>query len=358
MKTVWRFFSSLWLTIALSGLICGVAAWGSLVTIRHQGFFRALDQEILLPRLFAGAASELSLTLWVFILMLLIFLFAINAFVCTADKLWSIIKTKRPWQALFPHIVHIGFLIALTGHLSGSVWGFRSPGNLLFQGAVLPVPHMEGLFVRLDDLGIKQSVYGDVEELRAKVTLLSKGEAIITDDIEINGPLIYKGVALYHADQGTALTGLILDIDGETRRARLSEAIRLPDGGEFLLGAVYPDFSIDPGGSPYSRGEEYNNPHVEITSGAGQRAYLPLSAPGGSATLEGKKIRLMDFIMTPYVIVNISNDPGIWLVIAGSAILVAGMVLLLFFRGERAELVRQEKEASVAREGDRTERQA
>ena len=38
---------------------------------------------------------------------------------------------------------------------------------------------------------------------------------------------------------------------------------------------------------------------------------------------------------------TINKDPGITYIIIGSIVLVAGMALLLFFRGERAELVRQ-----------------
>jgi hypothetical protein len=47
------------------------------------------------------------------------------------------------------------------------------------------------------------------------------------------------------------------------------------------------------------------------------------------------------------VIFIINKDPGIGFIITGSIVLVAGMVLLLFFRGERTELVRPKRPQGI-----------
>ena len=52
-------------------------------------------------------------------------------------------------------------------------------------------------------------------------------------------------------------------------------------------------------------------------------------------------IRLVDYKMTPYVVLTINRDPGIWFIIIGSLVLVTGMALLLLMRGSRAELVQR-----------------
>jgi hypothetical protein len=126
----------------------------------------------------------------------------------------------------------------------------------------------------------------------------------------------------------------------------------LKGGAVYTLGEVYPDFALDSDGTPYSRSPEFANPYVEIISGVdrggdrgGDREFLPVSYPGRSVTFgeapNAVTIRLADYKMVPYVILTINKDPGIGLIIAGSLVLVAGMVLLLLFRGERAELVRK-----------------
>ena len=347
MKPIWRFLAATELTIVLAILICIDAAWGSIISMKNPALFQALDQAILFPWLFSTGKADLNISLWIFILVFLTSIFAINTTVCTLDKLYSIFKDKRPWQALLPQIVHIGFLIALLGHLVGSIYGFRSPVNIVFQGQTIQVPSQQGLSLRFDDIEMKTSRKAGLEDLKTKVTLLKHGKEILKQNIQINGPLIYKGIAFYHADQGEAPTGLILQIGEENFRIRFGGAFRTKDGAMFKLGAIIPDFALDEAGNPYSRSQEYRNPYQEIMSLNGKSGWLLLSNIGNSVKLDGHTIELADYINTPYVALNINKDPGIGFIIAGSSVLVIGMVLLLFLRGERAELLkRQNSEVS------------
>jgi cytochrome c biogenesis protein ResB len=357
MKRLWTILASTWLTIVLAACICIVAAWGSIITISNPEFFGSLDQAVLLQRLLNapyGFRAELGLTHWVFALILLTFLFTVNTVVCTIDKLNSIIRNKRPVQALFPHIVHIGFLIAVTGHLVGSIWGFRSPGNVLYQSTPVPVPYETGLSIRLDGFEIERAPSGNIESLKTRVTLLEETGTVLSSEIEINGPLIYKGIAFYHMDQGSVPTGLVLEAtrgggtpEAERTTVDFGGSFTLKDSTRFALGDVYPDFALDARGRPYSRSPEFRNPYVEITSGGGQRRFLPVSYPGSTVTFDatgvgaGVAIRLVDYKMTPYVVLTINRDPGIWFIIIGSLVLVTGMALLLLLRGSRTELVRR-----------------
>ncbi|HBG46227.1 MAG TPA: hypothetical protein DDW94_04465 [Deltaproteobacteria bacterium] len=342
MRNVWRFFSSLYLTITLAVLICGVSAWGSMVSMQNPRFFRAFDQEVLFPLIYSLGTGYLKLTLWVYLLMVLMALFAINTAVCTIDKVWSIAASRKPWQSFFPHIVHIGFLIALLGHLIGSIWGFRSYGNLLYKGESIPVPNQPGLHVRLDGVDMRTSQDGEIEYLKTGLTLLKDDKSVaVAGEAGINSPLIYKGIAFYHLDQGESPTGLVLDIDGSSVEVKLDGAFTAPDGSHFRLGVLYPDFAIDGSGRPYSRTGEFANPHIEVISGDGKASFLDVSAPGSRLRHGGHAITLTDYVYSPYVVLTINKDPGITYIIIGSIVLVAGMALLLFFRGERAELVRQ-----------------
>ncbi len=340
MKSIWRFFASTELTIILAILICIDAAWGSIVSMKNPQIFQALDQAILFPWLFSIGKANLNISLWIFILVCLTTIFAINTTVCTLDKLYSIFKDKRPWQSFFPQIVHIGFLIALLGHLLGSIYGFRSPGNFVFQGQTIDVPSQQGFLLRFDDIEMKSSRRAGLEDLKTKVALLKHGKEILKHDIRINGPLIYKGIAFYHADQGEAPTGLILKVGEEDFRIKFGGVLKAGKEAVFKLGRIIPDFALDEKGNPYSRSEEYRNPHQEIISLSGKKAWLPLSNTGNSVKLESQTIELVDYVNTPYIVLNINKDPGIGFIITGSAILVTGMLLLLFLRGERTELVR------------------
>lgn len=345
MKKLWRFFASIRLTIALAVLICIDAAWGSVLTVRHPRFYSAIDSQILLPWLMDTGISYPGLTLWIFILMFLVALFAANTAVCTADKVYSIVKSRRPWQSLFPHIVHVGFLIALLGHLAGSAWGFKSYGHTVAKGSTIPVPGEPGLRLRLDDFEMRQTRAGDIERLESKVTLLKEGAEVASGPIGINHPLIYRGIAFYHLDQGSEPEGLILDTGASEVRVRFNGSFMAPDNKLYRLGNIYPDFAVDGDGRAYSLSGAFRNPHIElIPVDGGPMGYLNVSRPGAISQVGGLPVTLKDYIISPYVVLSINRDPGIWLIIAGSSVLVAGMVLLLFFRGERSELVRRETE--------------
>lgn len=348
MKRIWGFFSSITLTIVLAAGVCVTAAWGSILSVRHPRFYSSLDQSVLIPRLLSGGAEELGLTLWIYILIFLTFLFTVNTFVCTVDKVAAIARQRLPVRAFFPHIVHVGFLIAVLGHLVGSVWGFRSPGNVLYEGTPLKVPHAEGLSVRLDGVTMEQSPGGGLESLKTRVTLLEEDMEVLTDEIEINGPIIYKGMAFYHMDQGTVTSGLVLGAGEERKEVDFYGKFTLKSGSALTLGDIYPDFKVDKDGRAYSASGEFRNPYIEIISESGETGYLPVGYSGGEVLVGGEAIRLLGYTDSAYVVLTINKDPGIWFIISGSAVLVVGMVLLLFFRGSRTELVRRPSERTGA----------
>ena len=138
-------------------------------------FYRELDSVILLPWLITEGTRHLSRTFWIYILIVLIGFFAINTFVCTFDRLYSIIKTKRPWRSFLPQLVHAGFLIALFGHLMGSVSGFRSYGNVILKGETVPIRAAEGISVRLNDTEVKNDKTGKPDFLKTSVTVFENG---------------------------------------------------------------------------------------------------------------------------------------------------------------------------------------
>jgi cytochrome c biogenesis protein ResB len=336
------------MTVVLAFLVCINTAWGSIVVLRNREYFAAIDREILFPWLMNVGIKEPSLNAWIFILIILMTLVALNTIVCTADKVSSIIRGSKPKSALFPHIVHVGFLIAMLGHLVGSVYGFRSYENVIFMNEAINVPNTEELVVRLDDFEADISSTGNFKTLETTLTLIdpSDGTELLTKVISLNDPLIHKGIAFYHTNQGRSTTGLILNVDGERREVDFGGGFSVGEEDGFLLGTLFPDYAIDELGNAYSRSSEFRNPYQEIRSLSGERAYLNVSNYGSSVRLSGKTIRLVNYRTTPYVVLTINKDPGIIFIITGSMILVLGMIFLLLFRGNRGELIAK-KELSL-----------
>ncbi|VAV82712.1 hypothetical protein MNBD_DELTA01-1144 [hydrothermal vent metagenome] len=347
MKTIWKFFCSTTLTVILALVICVVAGWGSIVTVNNRHFFEKVDRDIFLPWLYEHGADRLDLTFWIYILVVLIALFGLNTFVCTLDKLYRIVRLGLPKRAFYPQIIHIGFLIALLGHLVGSAAGFRSPENILIEGKKTPVPHSQGLVVRLDKLNTEFGPRGP-EKVRTTITLFEDGKELRTADISVNSPVIENGIAFYHEGQGQMTRGLVLNVDGEQGEVEFGRAFAL-GGRRMLLGTLYPDYAVDPStGQAYSRSNEYRNPVQVVMDAGGEQGLLRLGRPGTSVVVAGATVSLVGYATTEYAVIAIHKDPGIWLIIIGSLILVIGMILLLFAgaaRGEGRELMRRKEVA-------------
>ncbi len=343
MRILWKIFASTELTIILAVLICINAAYGSVLTVNYADFYRSFDQLILFPALLDIGTEYLNLTFWIYLLIILVALFTLNTVICTTDRLYQIQTTKAPWRTIIPHIVHIGFLIAVLGHLASSVSGFKSPYNLLNEGEVVPVPYTEDLSIRLDSVEAAYTDTGDMNTLKTTVTLFKGGSEELTSVISINDPLIYKGIAFYHLNHGRTPSGLILGMEGDLLSAPFGGYFTLESGAKYIMGELYPDFAVDASGNAYTRSEQYNDPRQEIISPSGERAYLDVSRPGKTTLLDGKTVRLLNYKFGDYAVLMISKDTGIWLIIAGSSVLTLGIILIFIFRGGRAELMIESK---------------
>lgn len=337
-KRIWSLLCSTELTVLLTVLICVNAAIGSVLAVVSPSFYRRLDSEVLLPALYSLGLKGLGLTLWIYILIALVALFSLNTAICTADKLHGIIKGEYKLSAIYPQIVHVGFLIAVIGHLVGSVAGFKHPYNFLAEGETIEVTGVQGLSIRLDKVDMEATPEGEVLSLKTNVTLIKEGKELLSDAIEINSPLIYKGVAFYHADNGLTPAGLVLQIGGKRHEAAFGKTVTTGSGEAYTLGTMYPDFAISNDGKPYSRSGNYDNPYIEITDKKGGIGYLPLGAPGSGVRIGATDVIIADYLLTRYAVLIINKDPGIWLIIFGSAVLTLGMALIFIFRRGKVEL--------------------
>lgn len=339
MKRFIKIFSSLELALTLSFLICIMAAIGSFVFMKDPDFFTNIDEKVFFAWLFNEAYKDLSLSFWVYSLVILVALFGLNTLVCTIDKVIDISKGNKPLKAFFPHIVHIGFLIALFGHLLGSVTGFKTTDNLLVEGQKVKVPNYEEIEISLDDILIEKGRYGEMDYLKLDITILENKEIKETGIIEVNNPYHYKGIAFYFEKDGQVPYGIKLEKeDGMIEEVAFDSKVNIK-GKDFFLGQIYPDFVRDSKGNVYTRSNNYNNPYLEIFDLDGNREYLSLFREGRAIVLNDEEIIYRGIDVKQYVTLIINKDPGFFFIAFGSGFLVFGMIMLLFFRGSRSELM-------------------
>lgn len=226
MRKVWSFFSSLRLTLYLTYAITIDVIVGSLYFIKTPDAYSGIDHALLIDWWFDKGIQNLDTTWWIPVLVILVFFFAINTLVCSTDRLIpicrfffrervekitmggkdmeeedpSLFKKRKSLAPFYPYIAHIGFLVALIGHLVGSISGFKSYGNVVAEGGGMGVPYNKGLYLLLDRFDVHLSRYGYPDEMKSYVRLIEDEKVVREQVIQVNSPLIYKGVAFYASD--------------------------------------------------------------------------------------------------------------------------------------------------------------
>lgn len=228
MHKIWSLFSSIKLTLYLTYAITINVAAGSLILLRNREVFNDIDHMVLADWWMNTGSRHLEATWWIPLLVFLVFLFAVNTLICSIDRLIPIFRRYfkgpsendivsgsnitepskgMPISVFFPYIAHAGFLIALIGHLVGSVGGYKSYGNLVGEGSAIRVPNSKDMHLILDRFDVRYSGYGYPEEMNSHVRLI-EGERIVSEKIiQVNSPLIYNGLAFYVSDFRQASNG-------------------------------------------------------------------------------------------------------------------------------------------------------
>ncbi len=347
MNKIWNLFTSVATTIILASLVCIITAFGSIKVKAEPDFYSSIDTHVLVPWLFSEGFYDLDRTLWMILLIVAIFFFALNLVACTGKRTYLIINKKMPWKTIIPQFIHLGFFIALIGHLLGSTLGFRSYSNLLYEGENVKVPYNDNLFVRLEGVEVEYDNFGARSGLKTKITLSNDKGDFLTDNIEFNNPVMYRGMVFYYANHGASSRGLNLVITDKSRTEEFSQLFytnfTTSRGTTYTLGRIFPTFRYDDDGKPYSQADEYLNPYQEIRAVKDGKSlgvgYLELNKVGTSVVIEGVTIYLKSFMEVQYAMLNINKDPGIGFILVGSIILVLGTGMLLVFRRDRAELL-------------------
>jgi len=233
MQKIWSFFSSIRLTLYLTYAITIDVIAGSLILIGNRDIYSGIDRMVLVDWWLNAGSRHLGVTWWIPLLVFLVFLFAINTLVCSIDRLIPICRfyfreqiekvtiggkdmeeedptlfnKRKPLAPFYPYIAHIGFLIALVGHLVGSTGGFKSYENVIAEGGAMEVPNNKGLYLLLDRFDVRMHRYGYPEEMKSYVRFLEENKVVAEKVVEVNSPLIYKGLAFYASDFQQAPNG-------------------------------------------------------------------------------------------------------------------------------------------------------
>jgi cytochrome c biogenesis protein ResB len=195
---------------------------------------------------------------WYF--LLLVSALGVSLIACSAGRLWKLARAAGRQRArrVGSLTLHASLVLVLLGGVVTASLGFRYPGGeYLAAGESMFVPEAD-FTVRVDAASTEFTTEGMVKEYFSDVTVIDHGENVMTRRIEVNHPLVYKGIGVYQYEMlpsATSVEAVLLGIsmagpegNGALRRLMVpyDESYRIP-GTDVSLKVVefLSDFTYD-----------------------------------------------------------------------------------------------------------------
>jgi len=261
------------------------------------------------------------------------------------ESSFTLFSEKGRFSRLGFYITHLSLLIILIGGLLGSLFGFRGHVEILEGGAVNQIfLHVKGedvskpidFSVRCDDFNVTyydlRSQEKQVKEYISQLTILENGKEMLKKTLRVNHPLHYKGLAFYQSTYGNvheitlginrngkertylkAHEGVIVPIPGSDTFIRvLQYAPQVHNFGEGVQVALF-----KPNQEPQPFWLLKNFPKFDEKRG--DQFFL---------TLEGVTSK-------EYTGLQVTKDPGVWVVWIGCGLMILGLIVSFFFSHQR-----------------------
>ncbi len=258
----------------------------------------------------------------------------------------TLYSEKGKFSRLGVYITHLSILIILVGGIIGSLFGFRGFVNILEGETVdhvaLRIKDEEvikpiGFSIRCDDFRV---IFYDLErpeklakEYMSDLTIFENGKEVLKKTIEVNDPLHYRGLAFYQSSYGT-ISEATLGIQWKNKKEKVvlkgleGETIPIPHSDVLIRILRYA-------------------PQVHNFGEGVQVALLKPNQPPRALWLlkENPKFdqqRGDDFFLTleeigtkEYTGLQVTKDPGVWVVWVGCGLMIIGLIISFFFSHQR-----------------------
>ena len=276
------------------------------------------------------------------------------------DRGYSIFAEKWRWSRMGVYGVHLSIILLLTGALIGSFFGFDGYVNIP-EGEVANSIRIgnPGRTVPLDfgilceDFSVSFYDSGTPKEFRSSLAIIEHGKPVLKKDIIVNDPLRYKGINIFQSSYGSLppkevmlkftsrKTGKVYK-----KKASIGQQIDIPEtGGKFVL--------KDYVGSYKFRGRPIGEAFIGTlsqTNGASVEIVLPLRFPDFDRMQKRDMIiSVSEYTHRYYTGLQVTKDPGVWVVYSGFMLLILGCYITFFMSHQRLciDIVKKGKKCRV-----------
>jgi cytochrome c biogenesis protein len=264
------------------------------------------------------------------------------------------------WTRFGVYIVHLSVVILLIGGLIGSIFGFDGYVNIP-EGETVHAIQLRNsdqqlqldFSIRCDDFNVVFYDSGAPKEFRSSLTILKQGQAVLQKDIIVNDPLRYAGISFFQSSYGSLTPNeVILNFTSQTtgmvysQGAKIDEPIIIPENlGTFVL-------------KRYTRQADFRGHNIgeafigtlTAPDGRAVEVTLPLRFPSFDKMRKGSMfIAVADFVPRYYTGLQVSKDPGVWVVYGGFILMIIGIYITFFMSHQQicVEAVSQGKESRI-----------
>jgi cytochrome c biogenesis protein ResB len=217
LRAAWDFLGRPGLTFyVMAGLVLDLYA-GFFIFRAYPQMFGPLNRLMLLDWMATYGRFHLEATWWFFVFLALMFLLVLNTFVCTCNRVVSLLRHGRDngdrlgrWLRFAPHVMHLAFIIILAAQLMNYVTGVNDQNNVLLTGGKLQAPGSD-FSIRLDKIevdyysGRRLAFYRNrAIAQRIRLTITDPGGSETHKTLSINSPVWHRGYSIhlkrYHPD--------------------------------------------------------------------------------------------------------------------------------------------------------------
>lgn len=251
---------------------------------------------------------------------------------------------KGQWSRTGVYLVHASILIIFLGAVIGSLGGFK--------GSVMIPETMERdkifLFgnkgikdldfsVRCNSFAIEFYSNGMPKEYMSNLTVIEQGQEILTQDIEVNGPLTYKGITFYQSSYQPSQDFVVTITlpDGETTK---TSAVSFQEQTEWTEEGLR--FGII---NAKARGQEIVTSKLWFSDGTGSPDNIWIDN-GKTVDLERESGTYTVSVRQLYATgLQVAKDPGVWWVYIGCGLMLFGLYVAFFMSHRRLWVVLTEQ---------------
>ncbi len=244
------------------------------------------------------------------------------------------------------YMVHLSIIIILVGGLIGVLFGYRGPltlakgetkDSVVARGSTSERKPL-GFAIKLDDFKVSFYPSGEPKDYVSNVEVLENGKSVLQKSIRVNDPLNYNGVNIYQSSYGSNPV-FVFDVGGER--------VELGQGG------VYKKDRLHLLAVQYEKSVHNFGPGVQIAyveqNGQPQTTWFLKDVPRlREKSILGTTVRLDDIKEEFYTGLEVSRDPGVWVVWFGFALILFGLYVNFFLYHRRIYLVEVSKGVLVA----------